>query len=331
MSSVINYLKHNDINFAKSESKLLNLNGINWFLHRLFPHESPLEIIDKIRVKLFCNWCSSKDLCFLWNKMSQNGNFCWNKIQIVWEAPYEYLVVVNDVNDIDRNEIEENLSKTIFFQMEPWVNSLDSFKNYSSKKNNFKKFLDYTTSYNNHEWHLSKTYIELTSLPIVKYRSLSTILHNNYSDIGSVRKIDMVQFLIKKQYPIDVYGYDYDCSKNFISSLPDHNTDKAHFDYKYVLVTENIYQPNYHTHRLLDGILSECLVFYSGDPTIRELLPAECFIYLHLSNLEHDYNIIANAIKNDEYTKRLPYILTAKKKILHELQFFPRLEKIICT
>ena len=68
--------------------------------------------LDKIRVLLLCNWCSSKDLCNLWNKMSK-GDYTWDNIEIVYEKPYDYYCVINSTNyDID-------LTKTILFRMEP--------------------------------------------------------------------------------------------------------------------------------------------------------------------------------------------------------------------
>ena len=53
---------------------------------------------------------------------------------------------------------------------------------------------------------------------------------------------------------------------------------------------------------------------------------------VHLSDIndfDRTYEIIANAIQSGLYEQRLPYIRKMKHKILNEMQFFPRIEKII--
>ena len=92
---------------------------------------------------------------------------------------------------------------------------------------------------------------------------------------------------------------------------------------------ENHSIKNYYTEKLIDGILSETLVFYSGCFNARDYINDKAFVYLELSNFEHDYQIIKKAIEEDWHTQRLPFIKEAKQKILNELQFFPRLEKIL--
>jgi hypothetical protein len=93
---------------------------------------------------------------------------------------------------------------------------------------------------------------------------------------------------------------------------------------------ENFSIKNYYTEKLIDGILSETLVFYSGCYNIKDFIDERAFVYLELSNFENDYEIVKSAIMNDLWSERIEYIRAAKKKILNELQFFPRLEKIVC-
>ena len=50
---------------------------------------------------------------------------------------------------------------------------------------------------------------------------------------------------------------------------------------------------------------------------------------MDLINFEEDYRRILQCIENDEWSKRINIIKEVKHKILNELQFFPRLEKII--
>src|SRR3990172_11712037 len=49
----------------------------------------------KFRVKLLCNWCTSKELCLDWNRLSK-GNFIWNDIEITWEdKDVDFYVIIN--------------------------------------------------------------------------------------------------------------------------------------------------------------------------------------------------------------------------------------------
>ena len=65
------------------------------FLFSLLKLENKPDPNNKlIRIKLICNWLTSKDLCNLWNKMSK-GNYRWNNIIIVPEDPCDYYVIIN--------------------------------------------------------------------------------------------------------------------------------------------------------------------------------------------------------------------------------------------
>src|SRR5690606_33348784 len=53
------------------------------------------------RVKMLCNWCSSKELCDDWNRMSQ-GNYRWNDIEITSsDKNIDFYVLVNRPNGAD--------------------------------------------------------------------------------------------------------------------------------------------------------------------------------------------------------------------------------------
>jgi hypothetical protein len=286
---------------------------------------------DSTRVKLLCNWDTSENLCNLWNKMSQ-GNYRWNKIRLVWDDDNpDYYVIIN-CPLINVSIVPE---KTIVFRMEPnmekhkylWGEWCDPD---SSK---FLKVFRHETDINNSEWHISKTYNELKTQEIVKdpiYDNIiSTVLSDKYHDTGHIKRIDFIKFLEKKELLIDVYGnnkWDY---KSFKGPLPPHQKDNAMLPYKYSFNVENHSIKNYCTEKILDGILSECLMFYSGCFNLREILPEESFVYLELVDFEKDYNTVKKAIEENWWEKRLPAIREAKKIILDELNFFPRLERFI--
>jgi hypothetical protein len=300
------------------------------------PSVAPQDIGDQpIRVKLLCNWMSSRALCELWNKMSK-GNYTWNNIQIVWtDVPEpDYYVIINATQDTQQ-WVNSSSSKVILFQMEPHMAKRPEVWGAWAKPNptDFLFCGTYDQHYNNNEWHLSKTYNELMEMEIVKTEAvatvLSTVLSAKYSDPGHMKRIDFVKFLEGKGMCVHVFGNNKFKYVNYKGIPPSHCKDEAMFPYKYAFNCENNQVKNYYTEKLIDGILAECLVFYSGCFNVKEYIDPRAFVYLELSNFEDDYARIQEAIKDNLWEKRLPYIKAAKRKILTELQFFPRLERII--
>ena len=53
------------------------------------------------------------------------------------------------------------------------------------------------------------------------------------------------------------------------------------------------------------------------------------YVQLGLQNFEKDADLMKKAIDEDWWSKRIDVIRREKKRILNELQFFPRLEKIL--
>jgi hypothetical protein len=281
-------------------------------------------------VKLLCNWTSSESLRELWNKMSQ-GDYTWNNIRLVTDANPDYFVVVN----APPIGVTCDPSKTIVFQMEPLMEqNKDHWKEWSAPDpKKFFKVCCHKTGYNNNEWHLSKTYSELKTGSVVKNRDfdgvVSTVLSAKYSDPGHIKRIDFVKYLECEKFPVHVFGDNKWGYVDYKGSLPYHQKDNAMFPYKYVFNCENNRVKNYYTEKLIDGILAECLVFYSGCYNIRDFIDERAFVYLELDNFDDDYNKVKEAIANNLWEERIPYIRAAKKKIMNYLGFFPRLERII--
>jgi hypothetical protein len=283
-----------------------------------------------IKIKLLCNWTSTAVLTDIWNKMSM-GNYGWNNIRmIITDDEPDYYVVINmpPVNaKIDK-------SKTIVFRMEPNMDKHPELWGEWAKpnENEFHKVFTHECEHNNIEWHINKTYTELKNMSIDKDNSLcnimSTVLSSKYKDPGHIKRIDFVKFLdSKSDIDVHVFGDNKWSYKNYRGDLPYHAKDLSLLPYKYCFNVENHSIENYFTEKIVDGILSECLVFYHGCPNIRQFLPKDSFVWLELSNFDSDYELIKNSIRENLWEKRLSSIKEAKKLILDTYQFFPRLEK----
>lgn len=88
--------------------------------------------------------------------------------------------------------------------------------------------------------------------------------------------------------------------------------------FRYHVVVENYTQPYHWSEKLADAFLSYCMPFYSGDPRLEEILPAESFIRIPLHSPEQALYIIRAAITAKEYEKRLPAICEARRRILRK-------------
>jgi len=317
MQKANSYISENNIEKAIIELKSSNFNNI-------------AELLSKtviIRVKLLCNWTSSQKLCNTWNKMSK-GNYTWNTIKIVWEDPVDYYVVIN----CPPMHIFPPLDKTVLFQMEPHMSKNPNLWGDWAKApiDKFLFFGNHDRHYNNNEWHLSKTWKELTDNTCDKtINIMSTVLSDKYSDPGHIRRIDFVKFLEKKNLPVHVYGGNKFEWKDYKGTLPYHCKDDALFPYKYTFNVENHSTKGYYTEKLIDGILAECLTVYHGCINIKEYIDEDAFVWIEMVDFEHDYQLIKSMIEEDWHTKRLPAIRRMKNKILNDTQFFPRLERIL--
>jgi hypothetical protein len=188
--------------------------------------------------------------------------------------------------------------------------------------------------YNNIEWHLSKTYTELMEEDIAKNEEISNILSavvsSKYTDPGHIKRIDFLKFLESKGLKTDIYGSNHFNWNNYKDVvLPHSQKDDGMFPYKYHFNCENHSIKNYFTEKLTDGILAECLTFYCGCPNISSHIDPRAYVYLELDNFEDDYNTIKKCIESNLWEQRIDIIRKEKKRILEELQFFPRLSKII--
>ena len=286
--------------------------------------EGTFDFNKSYKVMLTCNWCDSKSLCDTWNKMSQ-GNYTWNNIQIVWEEPCDYYVVINK----PYGDFSPPMEKCIIFHQEPYM-SEEHWGKWVSPENAF--FLgSHKLAYNNNEWHIGKSYKELLEIKIEKtfQSEISTVLSDKYIDTGHIHRIDFVKFLERKNVPIHVYGGNKFNWKDYKGTLPYHKKDEGLFPYKYTFNAENNSIENYYTEKIIDAILSECLIFYWGCSNISNYIDERAYVKLNMDNFEESLEIINKAIEEDWWSKRIEYIRNAKLKILNELQLFPRLEKII--
>jgi len=119
---------------------------------------------------------------------------------------------------------------------------------------------------------------------------------------------------IKEALPdLDIYGKDI---------RPIDDKAEAIDNYKYHIAIENHWGLNHWTEKLADCFLGYSLPLYYGCPNLTEYFPERSFLRLDINDFDQSLQIIRDAIQNNEYEKRLDAILTARKLVIEEYNFF---------
>jgi GR25 family glycosyltransferase involved in LPS biosynthesis len=331
-------LSSNDCNFY-----CLYNSGVNHY-KELYPKEKYIDIDiekeylsnKKYRVKLMCNWTSSEHLCKNWSCMCEN-EFTWKNIEIVSsDFNVDYYVIINSPPP---NEYYDP-KKTIIFQMEPWVN--DSSKHWGVKswgawaEPDEKLFLSVNgrkqNTYNNIFWGLGLNLSQIEQFNYIKIDKLSSICSSKYFDPGHIIRIDLLRFLeSKNDLEIDIYNQDNNFNfRGYKGPVTEYiDKYKGMVNYKYYFMIENNFEENFITEKLWEPILCESLVFYYGCPNVSTYVNSLAYVELDINDFEKCYQTIKQAMEEDWWSQRIDIIRQEKKRILAEMAFFPRIQKII--
>ena len=294
---------------------------------------------DYIRVKMMCNWCSSKQLCIEWNKMT-HGNFIWNKIQFTWENEnIDYYIIINKPPS---NEYYDK-SKTIIFHMEPWCYGSQTWgiKTWGEwatpSETEFLQVRNHRKYYNNGFWQLKSTYTELKNKEDVlkfDHNIISTICSSKYFDPGHIKRIDFLKYMQDQNDPsVSFHYYNEDNKFNFKNYMgtarPDIDKENGIMKYKYYFMCENNEETNFITEKLWEPLLCDCLCFYWGCPNVADYINPLAYVQLDMNDFNKSFNIIKNAIQSNLWETRLPIIRQERLRVLDYYGFCPTVERII--
>jgi hypothetical protein len=88
--------------------------------------------------------------------------------------------------------------------------------------------------------------------------------------------------------------------------------------YRYHVAIENHLAPHHWTEKLADAFLGCTLPFYCGAPDAGRYFPPESFIAIDLSSPTRVADRIRAAIRDDEYSQRLPFIMEARRRVIED-------------
>ena len=317
----------------------LHQSNINHF-HSLYPSKL-YTVTDNVKVGIITNYCNSEQACIEFGNLGKQ--YCvWNNIELVSPESREcdYLVIINKPNsDMEERVKQFDKKRTIIFQMEPWCENKDWGVNTwgdwaNPDPNEYLAIIGRKTpTYNNVFWQLEQSYSQLKK-PIIKTNIISSICSSKYFDPGHIKRIDFLKYMESKSnttFDVDIFNADNKHNfRNYKGSVsPFINKSKGIIQYKYYFMCENNFESGFITEKLWEPILCESLVFYCGAPDVSKYVDPLSFVEIDLDDFDKAYDIISNAIASNLYQQRLPYIRKMKNKLLNEMQFFPRIEKVI--
>jgi GR25 family glycosyltransferase involved in LPS biosynthesis len=289
----------------------------------------------KIRVRMIGHyWLTSKEVCDEWNKLTK-GNYTWNNIQFTWETNnIDYYIIINKPN----NDYFDP-ARTIIFHMEPYhtqwgINTWGEWAQPDETK--FLQVQSHKNACNVASWQINQTYTELSKDEILEkhdHNMISTVCSSKYQDDGQQKRINFLRYIEGKNDPVvsfrlynreNLAGF-----KNF-TLIPQYSgKELGLMKYKYYFMCENSSEYNYITEKLWEPILCHCLCFYWGCPNVSDYVDPRAFVQLDMNDFEKSFEIVKQAIQENWWEQRLPFIREERKKILEYYAFCPTVERII--
>jgi len=182
----------------------------------------------------------------------------------------------------------------------------------------------YITSQPALPWHVNRTFDELTTCTMPeKNRTLSWIVGNLHDLPGHMKRgVFLRAVQDDKTLDIDLYGR----AVNFIEDKWD-----GLAPYRYSIAAENTSWPDYWTEKIADCFLTWTIPFYHGCENLEKYFPADSFIRIDLDKPNEAIAIIKRYLREDDWSRRLPALEEARRRVLYEFQIFPVLSNLLKT
>lgn len=291
---------------------------------------------------MLTDWCDSRTLCDVFNRMTTHGDHRWwfrdldgteRCLRMTWDDPDpDAWVVINRPAVADEPRIDP--TRTVVFHMEPrmWSDAMRGrWGTWSAPSpRSYLQVRDLRRYRAANDWWVGLTYDELRNRPLPeKTATLAACVSEKYFDPGHRRRIDFLRFAEARDLVINIFGSGENGFRQWRGRTPLHDKRAALLPYRYYFDAENHALPNFVTEKLVDCLLAETLCFYWGAPNVDSFVDPRAFVRLTLDDFEADLARIRDAIANDEWSERLPYIRAEKQRILEDLQFFPTLARVL--
>ena len=143
----------------------------------------------------------------------------------------------------------------------------------------------------------------------VKTRDTSTVCSaKRMADTLHAQRFDFT-FALPELMEIDIFGR---------GVRPIADKAEAMDPYRYHLAVENHISPGHWTEKIADCFLAGCLPFYYGPPDIGDVFPPEAVVPVDIFDVEGSAEIMRKAVRDDAYTRALPALREARRRVLED-------------
>jgi len=166
------------------------------------------------------------------------------------------------------------------------------------------------------------TFDVLATAPVPeKTKSISTVCSSKaMSHTLHAQRLAFTKRLMQDLPELDVFGYGMGHLDNKADAID---------PYRFHLVIENHSSPHHWTEKLADAFLGYSLPVYFGCTNLQDYFPPESFIQFNLRDYDQTYARLRDLIGSNEYENRLPAIIEARRRVLHEYSTFAQLSQLI--
>lgn len=161
----------------------------------------------------------------------------------------------------------------------------------------------------------------VTATPPSKTKALSTVCSAKAMKhtLHGLR-LDFTRRLKSDLPVLDVFGYGMGELRDKADALD---------PYKYHLAIENHSSEHHWTEKLADAFLGHCLPLYFGCTNLDDYFPRDSYIRIDIRDYAQARAEIERIVASDEYERRLPAIIEARRRVLHDYATFPQLARLI--
>lgn len=170
--------------------------------------------------------------------------------------------------------------------------------------------------------HNYATFDHLNEMPIPdKNSNISTVCSDKQMSKTLKARYDLTAFLDKE------LGDDFDWFGRGIRPIND--KAEAMNNYKYHVAIENHIFPHYWTEKIADSFLAYCLPFYYGPDNISDYFAPESYIAIDIFEPQKTLETIRKSLRDNAYSKRLPAVKDARKKVLNDYNLMTIAARIV--
>lgn len=280
-----------------------------------------------------CNWQSPGELLQELLRQVGDGDVEYRLTDEVIGA--DFYCVINRPYDVKEFEYMKK-NRTIVMRTSSEEATDGRWSDWFNDRKEFLAFMNHSSFFSNCMYNLSLSESVLLRRDISKEKVLketvSAVLSDKSDKAGQKFRQEFLEALQTKlpKVKVDVFGtIDKNKCKNYKGTLPHKSKDLGLFPYKYTFNSESECVPGFVSEKMIDGILSECLVFYWGCPNLPEFIDKRCFVQLDPESIDRSLKMVETTINSKMWERNLPYIKACKKKILTEMSIISRLDSVI--